>query len=281
MAYITISNSRRIIAKQKIEPLYDIQESIYKKNIYFFNKREEAILKGIRELLRDSNNFMVKYYNPIVVYDSFRYLYPESKPAYHKDSSCEMLNSNFHNIEVPIPIVDKGKEEVIKFREWYKKSNFKEDDIKDYIYKLQIAFPYVGEINPRTIEHKNSGIEVKDNYSLEELEERIDELLRAAGAYFNNNPNLQSIIRRYQKWAFLGYVSGPINNNESNLNDHELKAFLRNYDEAYKKPVKDYLEEYYKVKFNPEMSFDNTLLNQLGFKPCGYCLNEHHTAFYL
>lgn len=149
---------------------------------------------------------------------------------------------------------------------------------KDYIYKLQIAFPYVGEINPKSIEHSNSGVEIKDNYSLEELEKKIDSLLIAAGKYFNENPKLQDIIRRYQKWTFLGYVNEKIQNNNTFLNDKELKSFLKDYDVSFKMPTKTLLEEYYKVKFNPQMEFKDTLLEQLGFKPCSSCYNINSSS---
>lgn len=276
MAYITVSNSKKIIRKLDEAKLDSITEKLYKWDIYFFSKRESAILKGIRELLRDPSNFVIHYYNPIEVVDSFHYVYPESQPAYHKDNSCERLKSNFTNIEVPVAIREKGKEEVTKYRDWFLNTTFKADDPKDYIYKLQQRFPYVGEINPRAIDYSNSGSLEKKNYSLNELEDEIDSLLRAAGEYFKYNTDLQPILRRYQKWTFLAYVYGDLYNNESGLSDDELKSFLRNYDITFKKPVKYLLEEYYRVKFNPDMSFESSILTQLGFKACGHCMSVHN-----
>lgn len=273
MAYITVSNSKKLIRKLDEVKLDSVAESIYKRDIYFFSKRESANLKGIRELFRDLENFVLVYYNPIVVVDSYRYVFPENQPAYHKDETCGRLNSNFRNIEVPLPIREKGVDEVKKFREWYNSTQFKEDDPKDYIYKLQLKFPYVGEINPKTIDYNNSGVELKKDYSLEELEKEIDDILIKADNYFNDNPNLRDLIYRYQKMTFLAYIDGALKNNRSGLNDEQLKSFLRSYEQSFKTPIKERLIEYYRIKFNPEMKFEGSLLDKLGFRPCHGCLN--------
>src|SRR5437870_5279330 len=99
MAYITVSNSKKLIRKLDEAKLDSVAESIYKRDIYFFSKRESANLKGIRELFRDLENFVLEYYNSIPVVDSYRYVFPENQPAYHKDETCGKLNSNFRNIE--------------------------------------------------------------------------------------------------------------------------------------------------------------------------------------
>jgi len=275
MAYITISNSKKIIRKLDEMQLDAIAEKLYKWDIYFFSKRESANLKGIRELLRDPINFATHYYHPIVVVDTLRYVFPESKPAYHKDSTCERLHSHFRNVEIPFEIRNIGKDECIKFRNWFNKNTFKQDDPKDYIRKLQAAFPYIGEINPRAIDYNNSGTEEKVNYSLKELEKNIDDVLRAAANFFKSNPDKQNIIRRFQKWTFLAYITGDLYNNDSGLSDQELKSFLGDYEKNFKTPVKESLIEYYRLQFNPEMTFDSNLLDKLGFRICYKCYSEN------
>lgn len=274
MAFITVSNSKKIIRKLDSVLLDEIAESIYKRDIYFFSKRESANMKGIRELFRDLDNFISEYYHPIKVIDTYKFLYPETSPSFHKDPICERLNSNFRNLEVPVAIQQKGNDKVLKFRDWYKNTSFKEDDIKDYIMKLQLKFPYVGEINPKSIEYKNTGSEFKKNYTLEELELEIEELLNKTEQYFDDNANIRDIIWRYQKMTFLAYIPGALKNNRSGLNDDTLKSFLKSYEETFKTPIKNRLIEYYKIKFNPDMEFDGNLLPKLGFKPCGVCLRN-------
>jgi hypothetical protein len=273
MAYITVSNSNKLIKRLDDVKLDSIADNIYKRDIYFFNRRESANLKGIRELMRDIEQFFREYYRPIEVVDSYKYVYPESTPAYHKDCNCERLHSDFMNIEIPVPIQQKGVSEIMKFREWYRKTEFDKDNPKDYIYKVQQQFPYVGAINPQTVRHNNSGAEKKENYSLEDLQDEIEHILDMCEIYFDENPNLRDIIYRYQKMTFLGYVDGALKNNRSGLSDEQLKSFLRAYDKTFKQPLKERLIEYYRVKFNPEMEFEGALLEKLGFRPCSKCLN--------
>jgi len=274
MPFITVANSKKIIKKLPLEKFDTVAEAIYKRDIYFFSKRETANLKGIRALFRDLREFILEFYIPIVTVDTYRYVFPENQPSYHKDDTCDRLKANFNNIEIPLPVQEKGHDEVIKFRNWYNSTEFKEDDIKDYIYKLQLKFPYVGEIVPASIERKNSGSELKKDYTLDELENEIDNLLKKADAYFNDNPNIRDIIWKYQKMTALAFIPGALKNNNSGLDDEQFKSFLQAYEIAFKTPVKERLIEYYRIKFNPEMKFEGTLLNQLGFKPCGNCLRN-------
>jgi hypothetical protein len=274
MSFITISNSKKLIRKIDEQQFDKIAESIYKRDAYFFSSREDANLKGIRELFKDLENFILVYYKPIEIRDSYRFVFPETQPAYHKDDSCDRLKSSFSNIEVPIEIQEKGPNEVIKFRQWYLSTDFDKDNPKDYIEKVQKEFIYVGPINPRSITYENSGVDEKKDYTLEELEKEIDDILNKCEAYFNDNPNIRNIIYRYQKLTFLGYIDGALKNNNSGLSDEQLKSFLRSYDQTFKRPVKERLVEYYRIKFNPEMQFEGELLEKLGFRHCSHCINH-------
>ena len=42
-------------------------------------------------------------------------------------------------------------------------------------------------------------------------------------------------------------------------------------DNDFKKPFIHYLQEYNRIKFNPDLVFDQKVLDQLGFKPCSEC----------
>jgi len=252
--------------------LDSISEELYKRDIYFFSRRERANLKGIRELFRDPQKFNMDYYKPIVVKDSLKYVYPEKPPAYHKDSTCQRLNSNYRNYEIPVPIQEKSIDEILTFRKWFIENNCHLMSVIEYIYAIQKRFPYVGEINPATIEKDNSGVEEKENYSIEGLDAKLSTLLNDCDSYFFDNPPVRELIVRYQKWTFLAYTYGPIKNNNSGFTDEELRDFLRTYDKTFKEPVKNYLIEYYRLRFNPELQFDGLILDKMGFTKCKNCL---------
>lgn len=257
--------------------LSEIETAIYKKDIYFFNRKEKAMLKGIREFLKDPDNFSAQYYKPIIVKDSLRYVYPENQPAYHKDNTCSRLQSNFINFEIPEEVREKGETEIKRFRDFFAEhKHLLESNIQEFIEKMQARFFITREINPKSIDYSNSGNEEVKNYSVQDLENEIDEILRQARKFYRDNPDKQEIIKRFGKMTFLAYVHGDIYKNETGLNDAGLKDFLRAYDEKFKKPVKFFLVEYYRLLHNPDMTFTDTLLDKLGFRKCGHCLGENY-----
>ena len=134
---------------------------------------------------------------------------------------------------------------------------------------MQIAFGL--ETTPIAVQHDNSGMKELDNLNLNELEVRVDVIIRAAGSFYNDNPDKQTIIKRFSKYTFLAYKKDPINNNDTKLSDEELKSFLFEYDHKFKKPFKELLLQYLMVKYNPDLKFDGLLLDQLGFKMCHNC----------
>lgn len=271
MAYLTLSNSKKLVQKIDLNSLEQIAGEIYEKDIYFFNKRERANLIGIKQLFEDPEKFL-EYYKPIVTVDTLQYVTPETIPAYHKDDKCDRLHSDFKNYLIPVPIQGKGLQEVQIFRQWFKEKKCAEMDVKQYIEAVQLRFIYVGEINEKSIELKNSGVSFNENYSMEQLQKRIDSLLDEFNEYFHSNPVVREILYRYQKWTFLAFRDKPIENNFTGISDTDLKHLLKGIEEKWKKPVKDFLVEYYRIKFNPDLEFDGQILDKLGMRSCGKCL---------
>lgn len=272
MAYITVTNSKKLLRKLDLKKFEDLLGDVYKKDIYFFSKREKSMLIGIRELLKDPENFVVEFYNPVKVIDTFKYIFEEQQPAYHVDSLCERLQSNFQNFELPEEIKAKGEEEIKDFRKWFKQNSYTLE--KPDVFFMRLKARWGIETNPKAIEYINSGADDISNLNLEELENKIDDLLRLAGKYYRENPDKQQLIKRFGQLTFLAYINGDIYKNDKGLNDESLKDFLRYYDLTFKQPVRELLIQYYRVLHNPEMTFEGFLLEKLNFKPCGLCHGE-------
>ena len=132
--------------------------------------------------------------------------------------------------------------------------------------------------NPKAIKRDNSGWTEVENYKLEELEKRIDELLREAGRYFNASEQYRVILRRFNKFTFLAYRDKPIDNNDTGYSDQVVKALLKDYNDKIKKPLKRLLIEYYRLTLNPDLKLEGNLLDQLGFKPCGQCYDQYNVT---
>lgn len=278
MAYLTISNSIQILRKIDGKKFENMNGKVYKKPIYFFSKYEENILLGLQELWKDPENFISTYYVPVETVDNLKYVFEGVQPAYHYDSSCDRLNSNFKNFEVPEEIKERGRDEVLKFRKWFKTNMHLMD--KPEIFTMRLFHAFNIQVNPKAIDYENSGVEEKENLNLKQLEERIDKVIREAGQFWHKNKDKQTIIRRFQKLTFLGYKHEEIYNNDTGLNDDELKEFLRSYDTKFKRPIKDLLIEYYRVKLNPDLQFQGNLLEQLGFRACKVCEGKWGNKIY-
>lgn len=274
MAYLTKSNSLRIIASIDFKKIGNLNGNVYKKPIYFFSYYEKNNLLGLKELLKDPENFIQEYYIPIENKDNFKYVFEGGKPAYHFKPDCSRLNSNFKNFEIPEAIRERGESEVQKFRKWFKENQYLLERPDVFVARIHSAFGI--QVNPKAIDYDNSGVEVIDNLNLQELENRIDQYISKAGQYFKNADNeKKDIIRRFQKWTFLAYSDKDINNNDTRFSDEAIKKFLHQYDVHFKRPIKELLIEYYRVLHNPDLKFEGNLLEQLGFKPCNSCANDN------
>lgn len=274
MAFITKSNFYRIHREIKLEDNINYFERLdYKKPIYFLNKKEIIYLNSFKELLKNSKYLISKYYAPIKNTDSFTYVFEGISPSYHLNTKCINLNSSFENYKIPDQIINQGKEKIIQYRKWFKQNSYLIDTPDIFEFRIQKKFKIKISIN--SVLHANSGIEQIDNLNLQELENKIDFYLSKAGQYFKNSSNeKKEIIRKFQKITFLAYTDYEIKNNETRFSDKNIKLFLKQYDTHFKKPVKELLKQYYKVKYNPELKFEGELLEQLGFKPCKACLKK-------
>ena len=270
-AIITKSNLNSIVTSlEEIDQLNSAdKDTLYKYPIYFLHKNEIDRLVKQREFLKDPEN-VFKIYKKKKSVDSKKYIFEGAKPAYHTRADCINLNSNFNNYEIPTEIQEKGDAEIEKFRKWFKSNQIYLSEKPDlFTLKLQIAFGL--SIVPVVINHDNSGLTELDNLNLNDLEERIDSIIKAAGTFYKDNPDKQTIIKRFQKLTFLAYTKNEIKLNDTNYTDDDLKSFLYEYDVMFKKPFKDLLLQYLMVKYNPELKFNGLLLEQLNFKKCHKC----------
>ena len=245
---------------------------LYKAPINLFSPIEKKHLLLIEKLFADTEGFL-QYYQPIKVNDTYRFVYEGGMPAYHLKTDCRVLNSNLENFIIPEAIRMKGKREVTRFRVWFKNNQALLQDPSLLVARINMAFG-VNE-SPEDFFKPNTGIARVESLNLEELEKRIDEvILEAEEYYYQAHNQKQQIIRQYKKYTYLAYTNKNLVNNKTGISDDAIKRFLKQYDIHFKKPLKELLIEYYKVKFNPKLNFEGELLDKLGFKRCAICYNS-------
>lgn len=271
IAFITKSNFKSIISNLEeigLDETID-KANLYKWPVFFLSSFETDKLFKQREFLKDPENIISVYKRRNKI-DTKQYIYEGLQPAYHAQKNCGNLQSKYRNYEIPEEIKERGEEEIKKFRSWFKlNQNYLESKPDLFIAKMQIAFNL--STVPTAVDYDNTGATEFDNLNLDDLEDRIDSVLRAAGNFYKDNPDKQSVIKRFQKFTYLAYKNEEIRNNDTELTDTELKSFLFEYDYKFKKPFKDLLLQYYMVRFNPDLKFNGLLLEQLGFRKCKSC----------
>jgi len=275
MAYITTANSKRIIRKIDFNSITFTGE-VYKKPIYFFSRYEEQSLLAIKELLENPEHFFDEYYDVLVNEDSYQYVFESGRSAYHKSLNCPKLHSDFQNFEIPKEIKDRGNEEVKKYRAWFKDAAYlleEDDENKIEIFKERCRLRFNLDLPPDFIKMNNSGSFEIENLKLDELEDKIDCLLKESGMTYYRSEKHTTILKRFSKLTFLASKPEPIYNNQTGYSDKEVKEILREYAEKFKSPLIHLLREWYRVKLNPDLTFDGELLEKLSFVSCGTCFN--------
>jgi len=277
MAYITKSNFHQIIKKIEIDDTRDVKFDLFINKFDLFDKYEIGYLFAIEKLYSDTENIITNFYKKIPKKeDEFKYIFEGGQPAYHLYLECEKLNSNFQNYPIPSAIKEKGEQSVINYRNWFKNNiGLLEENPTKFIEHLQAKFTL--EINLTSFTHLNSGSEEFDNLNLEDLKTRINELLTKVREYYKSaSPEKQYIIDKYKKRTFLSLKDEKIRlNTEGIYTDSAIRKFLKTYYNEFKKPLKELLINYFRVKYNENLKFEGKLLESLGFKVCSICKNKY------
>lgn len=283
MAFITQFNAHRIIRKINPISLSRLTGDVYEKPIYIYSDKEKQELLALKQLLSDPSRFIDEYYVGVTVVDTGTWVYPEKEPRFHHYPDCERLLADWHNYPVPEAIKKRGMPEVYRFRDWWKKHyNLYQHDRPTFYIQLSADF-HISKQDIDAADRQNSDYTSMENMSLPELKEKIDELLSLAGKFYYKTEKNTEILKSFQKKTFLARSAGPIKYNTTKYPDDEIKKLLGEYDRLFKTPIKEMLIQYYKVKYNPELSFEANLLERLGFIECYACetktyeeLDRHH-----
>ena len=261
MSFITKSNAKSILFEIDLAKVGNIPtDGIYPGDLSVLSESERRWLAAGRMFYEDFD-FFVKYAykkkeKPV---DTRKYVYEGRMPSYHADRTCGNLLSDYFNFAIPVEIQSRGKEGVDRFRIWFRANeHLLQEDTRRFITRMELEFRLKNPPTVTSLEAPNSGIEEIQNLSLDQLRANIDTLLEDAEQMRSSGEQSSRLIRRY------GNLAHKLSNDEET--DRILKEWL-----AIKQKVKSMLLEYFKVSFNPDLSFDGMLLDQLGFRQCRSC----------
>lgn len=274
MAYITKSNAIKILKNIHLMSI-NLAGDVYKKQIFFFNRFEKNELLAFKELIKNPTSFVKDYYEPLSREDTRTYIYEKSnkKPAYHKDSECHLLHSEFRNVRIPESL-SSANISVDEFRKWFILNLTNAFERGDYtVIQQRIRIKFGVEVNVADfVCFPNSDIEEFKNYDILDLEKKLDHLIKEAGQYYYKN---KDILHYYSKQTFLAKQLTPLTILPGiSISEPELRDFVNDYNKKYKEPVKVLLKEWYRLNYNPKLELKENILDSLNFKRCSSCFNN-------
>ncbi|MFZ4462474.1 MAG: hypothetical protein ACOYN5_01405 [Bacteroidales bacterium] len=275
--YVTNANLKRVLFKLDKSD-FDLSGEVYKAKINFLNKLEEKSLLLYKHFFEFPDEFINAYYKKLQSLDSGKFVFEESRPAYHNSSDCLILRSNFENYEIPLIVKQEGKIE--EYRNWFKSNLYlTENKIPeaDSIFKEK----HYKEWNclPIKIDYDNSGAISYNNLSVEELENLIDDHLNKIQCFINQDDSNKKILSRLSKMSFAYKDVRRININNLEIDNEEISKVLQEFELCYKRPLLSHLKEYYRLKYNPDLLFAKNILSALGFSYCKNC-DKHQRVCY-
>lgn len=285
MAYITNANFRRItrefdVPKDKNFSFDDIViwESpngnvVDKKHPYIFGWWEVNELLTFKEFCKDTKMAVEHFYRKIEKpQDSFKYIDPERRPAYHCDRNCEAMHSSLHRIEIPEIIRVQGKDKVQEFRTWWKNhESIREEKPDAFVAQLNLKFGT--DLRGYEVEDKsNSGVhDMTDNRSVEEINQEIRTKFNDLYQWAKGEERRKKIFIKFKTVSFLGNSDKPIEADKGDFSEDEIKAVLREV-HTRKREVVEELKRLYQRRYIPDLNFQSSLLESLGFVPCYTCM---------
>jgi len=200
------------------------------------------------ESIGENENFITMYINN----QNKKYAYDIKAPAYHPITSCEWLNSPFSNIEIPKEC-RVNQEKQTKIKTWIqnnKKLSFEElnDEFKKKFNCSE---------NLINIKLRNSGSIDFDNYKIEEEFKKCYTQLR-----FNFNEEISKKINDY-RYA----PQSSIDKIQKSTLDKKFHKPIIDFHKA-KHLLKNIIIDIYRKKYNPNLAFNPTILNSIGFDYC-------------
>lgn len=264
--YVTNANIKRALFKID-KKNFNYESEIYKHSINYLNLLEKRDLLLVKCLYEFPEIFFEDYYSKIISDDKFDFVFEKQQPAFHSCNCCSNLLRDFENFLIPEQIKENKQEN--EYRDWFKK-NYKllekDDLLKEYHYKKWGCLPL-------KVDYENSGAYEFKNLNLDEIEQIIDDHLLKIKKYIDQSEMIKTIITVLGKRSYAYNKLDSLDLNNLPYNRATISSVLKTFEIDYKQPLIALLKEYYRIKYNPNLVFEENILLGLGFRQCKSCNN--------
>jgi len=243
--------SNEIISNDILDELFNNSEL---KDIYFM----KMILEDFSMLLEqiDGNKNII---TESIARANKQYAYGTKAPSYHHDTQCQWMNKMFTNIEIPRECIEDIEMEK-RAKEWL--MEFRNLPFQELNEKFKIEFNC--SVGLQQIERKNSGNVSFDNEEVQlnfnnEVKAKYQQLRFFLDDEFSEKLNKFKFAPSFKLKQILSN-DNDTNSHQSILDFHSVKNSL-----------KQIIYNFYKEKYNSELSFESTILDSIGFNKCRGC----------
>lgn len=247
---------------------FDYDGEIYKQSINFLNLLEKRDLLAVRCLYEYPDRFFNELYSKITRIDTLKFVYEEQQPAYHSIMNCPNLLSNFENYQIPEQV--KARKQEIEYRNWFKIHAQSRGNLLTTKAFDEVHFQKWNCL-PLGVNYKNSGPFEFLNLSAVDIESRIDKLLLDCKTYVESLEKNSVIIASFGKRSYAFSNLNQLDLTKMSYTTDIINEVLKIFEMEFKRPLISLLKEYYRIRFNPELVFEEDILTGLGFRQCKVC----------
>lgn len=269
MPYITNFHSELATTNLKVNKLELVEDEVLSR-VKVLSKEEKLQIFAYKKLLANDED-LIQIYKPLSGKKTYKYA-SHSVPCYHNNPNCDLLRNNYTSYTIPKAVLMEGEEAKAKYRKWFKENKeLLESDADTFYAKLKEEFNVTEKLKP--VRFENSGITEVDNYTPEDIEAKLEEVITRYDTYISDAATAKAISLNSEKAKYLvGAGTKYVKYAETGLSSEVVIAILKKY-LAIKKETIKYLQMYYRVQLNPELSLGEKILDGLGFTACPKCKN--------
>lgn len=264
-AYVTRSTFNRL-AGQNIElitspPSAAVFSAIFHRSLVEILSTAEALRVYSIKLMVEHQFAMVRVARK---YSSRKYVFKVAPPKFHRSETCEYLQSDFFNYQVPPEIKALGEDKIKEFQEFCdaNKALLRDGDSEKFWLHAGAHFR-VKIQNIVEIHYANSGVQELGALTVEELRKRIEELLDEATAILED----RSVGSKIRDVRYAPTKRKAI----SCLRDPGAKAPVERLFDLKRQIFDALLEMYMKQAGAKGFVLPEEILSQAGLEPCRGC----------
>ncbi len=268
--YISKSNLNKIVNQVEEDPVY--LDHLYQFDLQFcLSNAETHFLTKAKTFFMSSNRLQLMF-NEIEPSENLIFIFENSTPAYHLNSQCKRLNSNWVNYYLPDDVRKKGIAEIRRFRKFIYDSIKRENlQLGDPALTLSLKAEFkISDLNFGRVEKINSGV-VSFSAELEKANlayiKHASDTVYAELLAFKENSDI------HRKIYNMRYFDPSKIKRLTKFSSEEERKIAEQFAELKAKLIIALIETYKKENDFDQDKIEEDLLLTLGFHKCSYCFS--------